>query len=125
MQALKPYWLAAFSIFGLLAARIFILPGNIINPDCSMFLKTGQLIIAGARPYIDFIELNPPLVFCHSGFICQNIGSAVRCLPLSIHAAALCSFIVSLLELTKGRHCQCSQIRTSALGLLPRQPNLL
>ncbi|MDP3510692.1 MAG: hypothetical protein Q8T09_22185 [Candidatus Melainabacteria bacterium] len=63
MHALKPYWLATFSIFGLLLVRVLALPSNIINPDCSMFLQTGQLVIAGARPYIDFIELNPPLVF--------------------------------------------------------------
>lgn len=63
MHTLKPYWLAAISIFSFLVVRIFFLPSNIINPDCSMFLKTGQLVIAGARPYIDFIELNPPLVF--------------------------------------------------------------
>lgn len=62
-SVLKPYWLAALGILGLLVTRLFLLPSNIINPDCSMFLKAGQLIIGGARPYIDFVELNPPLVF--------------------------------------------------------------
>ncbi|MBP9089470.1 hypothetical protein KBI23_00475 [bacterium] len=63
MKTLKPYWLTAFSIFALLLVRVFLLPSNIINPDCSMFLRAGQLVLAGARPYIDFVELNPPLIF--------------------------------------------------------------
>jgi hypothetical protein len=63
MPSLKPYWLTAISILGFLLVRLFLLPSNIINPDCSMFLKAGQLVLAGARPYIDFVELNPPLVF--------------------------------------------------------------
>lgn len=63
MHSLKPYWLTAISILGLLVARVLLLPSNIINPDCSMFLTAGQLVLAGARPYIDFVELNPPLVF--------------------------------------------------------------
>lgn len=63
MHSLKPYWLTAISILGFLVLRVLILPSNIINPDCSMFLRAGQLVLAGARPYIDFVELNPPLIF--------------------------------------------------------------
>lgn len=63
MPSLKPYWLTAISILGFLVVRVFLLPSNIINPDCSMFLSAGQQVLAGARPYIDFVELNPPLIF--------------------------------------------------------------
>lgn len=63
MHALRPYWLTTISIFSLMVVRVFFLNTNIINPDCAMFLRAGQLIIGGARPYVDFVELNPPLVF--------------------------------------------------------------
>lgn len=63
MQTLRPYWLAALGILSLLMMRMFLLPANIVNPDCALFLTTGKLIVEGARPYVDFVELNPPLVF--------------------------------------------------------------
>ena len=63
MQALRPYWLASLSIIGLIIVRLFVAPSNIINPDCSMFLRAGEILINGGVPYTDFVELNPPLVF--------------------------------------------------------------
>jgi hypothetical protein len=33
-----------------------------INRDCAMYLQCGQLLLAGQIPYIDFFEVNPPLI---------------------------------------------------------------
>lgn len=34
-----------------------------INHDCAMYVDAGRLILQGKVPYIDFIDLNPPLIF--------------------------------------------------------------
>jgi hypothetical protein len=33
-----------------------------VHPDCAMYLYTGELILDGQVPYVDFVEVNPPLV---------------------------------------------------------------
>ncbi len=33
-----------------------------IHPDCAMYLHIGELILDGWVPYVDFVEINPPLV---------------------------------------------------------------
>lgn len=34
-----------------------------INHDCAMYVDAGRLVLQGKVPYIDFIDLNPPLIF--------------------------------------------------------------
>jgi len=34
-----------------------------VNHDCAMYLEAGQMLLQGKIPYIDFIDLNPPLIF--------------------------------------------------------------
>lgn len=39
-----------------------------LNHDAAMFLYCGRLILEGAVPYVDFVEINPPLVMYLSVF---------------------------------------------------------
>ncbi|CAN5371099.1 hypothetical protein BH10CYA1_BH10CYA1_20110 [soil metagenome] len=34
-----------------------------INHDCAMYVDAGRLVLQGKVPYVDFIDLNPPLIF--------------------------------------------------------------
>jgi hypothetical protein len=43
------------------AVRIFRDPAA-IHPDCALNLQLGQLILDGKVPYVDFFEINPPLI---------------------------------------------------------------
>jgi hypothetical protein len=33
-----------------------------INQDCALYLQCAQLLLDGQRPYVDFVELNPPFI---------------------------------------------------------------
>lgn len=52
---------AALSMVALFVAVVFRL-GSDINDDCAMYLRCGELILRGKVPYVDFIDLNPPLI---------------------------------------------------------------
>ena len=41
--------------------RIALRPAQ-VQHDVAMYLQAGQLLLAGQRPYVDFIDVNPPLV---------------------------------------------------------------
>jgi len=34
-----------------------------IHHDCAMYVRIGQLLLDGKVPYVDFVDLNPPLIF--------------------------------------------------------------
>ncbi len=56
--------LAAFAVLFVVAtfATMFARHPDHVNHDVALYLYTGKLILAGARPYVDFVEINPPLV---------------------------------------------------------------
>lgn len=33
-----------------------------MHPDCAMYLQCGQMLLAGKIPYVDFYDVNPPLI---------------------------------------------------------------
>jgi len=33
-----------------------------LAPDCGVYVESGQLLLEGKRPYVDFIEINPPMI---------------------------------------------------------------
>lgn len=63
---------------------IYILPVIILIPliffpfsgDLAIFVKSGQLINSGAKPYIDFIDIKPPLVYYIFAFIEKIFGNS-------------------------------------------------
>ncbi len=46
----------------LVAITYFRYPMN-ISIDPAMYLQAGELLLQGKRPYVDFLEINPPLIF--------------------------------------------------------------
>lgn len=48
--------------FVLLAILYFLRPYG-LNLNAAMYLQAAQLLLQGQKPYIDFIDLNPPLIF--------------------------------------------------------------
>lgn len=54
-----------------------------IHPDCAMYLHTGELILDGQIPYVDFVEINPPLVmYLHA--LPVAIARALGASPVSV-----------------------------------------
>ncbi len=49
------------NIFALALLCIFSGPLQ-LNHDAAMYLQSGQLLLEGKLPYVDFIDLNPPLI---------------------------------------------------------------
>lgn len=62
MQTMKNPWLlsALFITLGIFISRLFVSQG--LCGDTSMYLVSGKLILSGASPYVDFFDLNPPLI---------------------------------------------------------------
>jgi hypothetical protein len=56
------FWLVA-SLAAVAVLAIFTLWNSAtIDHDCALYLQTGQLLLDGQVPYVDFVELNPPLI---------------------------------------------------------------
>jgi hypothetical protein len=53
-----------------------------VNVDSAMYLECGQLLLEGKIPYVDFIELNPPLIMYLSAIPC----AVARALNVSVFA---------------------------------------
>lgn len=57
----NPWLISALLIsLGIFFSRVFVSQG--LCGDTSMYLSAGRLILAGASPYVDFFDLNPPLI---------------------------------------------------------------
>lgn len=40
-----------------------VLAGGVpVNHDCALYLQIGQMLLKGAVPYVDYVEVNPPLI---------------------------------------------------------------
>lgn len=66
--------------FVLLAILYFLRPYG-LNLNAAMYLQAAQLLLQGQKPYIDFIDLNPPLIFYINvvpAFINQFIGTSAQ-----------------------------------------------
>jgi hypothetical protein len=48
-------------VFLLGVIRVALQPAH-VQHDVAMYLQAGQLLLRGQRPYVDFIDLNPPLI---------------------------------------------------------------
>lgn len=55
------WWLPA-AVLAAAAALALISPGR-LNHDCALYLQCGQALLEGQRPYVDFVDLNPPFIF--------------------------------------------------------------
>jgi hypothetical protein len=55
---------AVVLVGGVLVALLlrFFIDGHSINRDVAMYFNSGQLILDGKFPYVDFVDVNPPLI---------------------------------------------------------------
>ncbi len=58
-----PWLICSLLLLTLLLVRASFSLSWPINHDCAMYVAAGKLLLAGKIPYIDFVDLNPPLVF--------------------------------------------------------------
>jgi hypothetical protein len=59
--------------------RIALRPAQ-IQHDVAMYLQAGQLLLRGQRPYVDFVDLNPPLIIYLSAIpaaVARGLGTHV------------------------------------------------
>jgi hypothetical protein len=57
----------------------FVIDSHTINNDVALYLNTGQLILHGKWPYVDFIDVNPPLIM----YLNVVPAAVARVLPVS------------------------------------------
>jgi hypothetical protein len=75
--------------------RIALRPAD-VQHDVAMYLQAGQLLLRGQKPYVDFIDLNPPLITYASAipaFVARVLGTALA--PTAMLMTA-CAAAVSL-----------------------------
>src|SRR5476649_2046398 len=69
-----------------------------LNCDVSWLLTLGEQVLAGARPYIDFNETNPPacfLIYMPAILIAQTIGVTPECVVTAmVFAGAVLSILI-------------------------------
>ena len=87
--------------------RIALRPAE-LQHDVAMYLQAGQLLLRGQRPYVDFIDVNPPLIVYLSAI--PAAVSALLRTPIAptalllTAAAALLSLAAFRRELTNAFH---------------------
>jgi hypothetical protein len=55
-------WLTlAAAVAGMIGIVVF--GGLMVNPDSAAYLQCASLILKGNIPYVDFVEINPPLIY--------------------------------------------------------------
>jgi hypothetical protein len=52
-------FLVALAVAGLLAMSL--MANHFVQADVAMYLHSGELLLDGQQPYIDFVEVNPPM----------------------------------------------------------------
>lgn len=82
MSADRATWTGptAFAIAAAALLTAAAWPGPSLSHDAAMYLHCGQLLLRGARPYVDYVELNPPLThYVHvvPVWIAQRLGADV------------------------------------------------
>lgn len=90
-RVLVRYWPTAVALFAAIVVRSF----SWLNCDVSWLLTLGEQVLAGARPYVDFSEPNPPasiLMYIPAILIGRLFGVAPEVVvTILIFAAALAS----------------------------------
>ena len=71
-----------------------------ISGDVGMYLQCGKLLLDGQRIYVDFIDLNPPLIFFVS--VIPALLSNVLKIPLLVSGSITCSALSFIAVLLTG-----------------------
>jgi hypothetical protein len=93
------YWLMASLAAVVLLAICATWNPALVDHDCAMYLQTGQLLLEGQVPYVDFVDLNPPLIM-YLNTIPVAIAGLLGLPPATVFHLLCCLLIViSLLEI--------------------------
>ena len=78
---------------------LFIYPMN-IGIDQAMYLHSGKLILAGQRPFVDFFDINPPVIMYLSAIVVwfSKIFSTHEILMFKIFLVVLILFFLHILN---------------------------
>lgn len=91
-------------VLALMLASIIITPLR-INQDAALFLIAGRLILEGNTPYVDFIELNPPLIYYFNvipNFVARLLAvNAIPVFTLIVFGLIIWSILTSYQLLTR------------------------
>lgn len=61
VRAETAWWAILLAALALVLVQVLTHPWD-INHDAALYVHCGQLLLAGMRPYVDFVDLNPPLI---------------------------------------------------------------
>src|SRR5262245_10721891 len=90
------WWAAILAMFGLMLLRLSGDPLQ-INHDCAQNLEYGELFAEGRVPYVDFVDVNPPLIMYLSAGVILLARSVkqhpVTCFNLIVWLLAMASTI--------------------------------
>lgn len=88
-----------------------------INHDAALYVHCGQLLLAGMRPYVDFIDLNPPLIMYLNvipALVAKlTAANPILCYQLFVFALLVASISGTRFVLRRAR----PELSESALGL--------
>jgi hypothetical protein len=109
LERARAWNLLLLATAGLIAVQIGV-QRWVINHDAALYLDCGIRLASGQRPYVDFLDLNPPLIMYLS------VLPALLARALSIHVIVAFHLLVFALALASALACRRLILR-SALGL--------
>ncbi len=96
---LRPIRLVLGSVIGIFIISIALITPTVLNGDSHWLLYMADQVIAGAKPYVEIIEVNPPLaVWIHYPAIWLKNASGLTLsasFKMTVYLAITCSLILS------------------------------
>ena len=89
-------WLLAISLAGVMA---YLIAGRTlyVSVDSGIYLDAGRVILAGGRPYIDFVDINPPLaMYLHAPVVWLAQLTGTDPVAVFFAATAILTLAISL-----------------------------
>ncbi len=119
-QAVRtPFWTLPLVVLLGLGVLILRNPQR-INHDCALYLQCGTLLMEGKLPYVDFVDINPPLIMYLSALPASlaRMLSVGPILPFSLCVLALVAWSTLALQAQALASGAVSRPVVAALGCL-------
>lgn len=89
-----------------------------INPDCAVNLYLGDLLLNGQIPYVDFVEINPPLIM-YVNTLPALVARVLDCGPiLCFQGLVIAVWIISILQLRAILFFSSGPFRREEVGII-------
>lgn len=111
-QRAAGHWPPVLAALAVLIATQILVQRWVVNHDAALYLHCGRLLTEGLRPYVDFVDLNPPMIMYVSAVPAWLAGL------LSIHiisAFHLCVFALLMYSVVMSRR----MLAQSGLAIRP------